>query len=491
MRYLKWLFLAIPLVAQTTQSVTINGFPNQSLVGNVGFVFGLTLNGNTLNIGPGGCSTSSGPTTFVTKTAQIIINGGTESGTISVGCNGSGVETAYIGALTASNYSCVTITCTTGAVPSGAVITGTVVISTGKYVPSLLVSLPVVAPPGSGSGGSTTWNTNGVLTGTASAANFVGNSGVTCSGSIVSLVYTLTCTTDATIPTKTYLQAGTANNATVTSSSTATVTATGNQTFTAFSDKMSLRFTANFTSLGSINVDGLCVTGPPNNCLAYGSNGATTPVTTVSGQVYDFAYNATLNSNAGGWQCVSANCGSGSSTAVFDLYNGPLVAQVPAGSTYLIGLAGSIATTGSGYTIGAAGSNAQFIQLRSLNVNDTVSWQGSVPSNLTRIDIYLGGFIGSTAMSSNTIIWTATIGCLAQNGATQGGGSPGTPMPSNTATGVAANATLEFTMSNVLFAGCNARDQMYISITRSGTFAGGSDYYYFNNLEIVATRTLP
>src|ERR1700722_16761827 len=101
MKQLRWfsLLITFPLFAQTTQSVTINGFPNQIVKGNIGFVFGLTLTApNILTIGPGGCSTPSGPTIFVTTNAQIIIVGGHDTGTISIGCGTSGVETAYLGA---------------------------------------------------------------------------------------------------------------------------------------------------------------------------------------------------------------------------------------------------------------------------------------------------------------------------------------------------------------------------------------------------------
>lgn len=154
------------MIAQTTQNISINGFPNQVVKGNIGFVFGLTVAGNILTIGPGGCSTAAGTTTFVTTNAVVIIVGGNDTGTISIGCSPIGVETAYLGAgFTASNYSCSTVTCVTSAIPAGTVITGTVGISNGAMAASSVVSLPVVAPPGAVSGGVTSIATACGITG--------------------------------------------------------------------------------------------------------------------------------------------------------------------------------------------------------------------------------------------------------------------------------------------------------------------------------------
>lgn len=183
MQFRPWMLLLClsGAFAQTTQNVTINGFPNQIVTGNIGFSFGLTALPDHLTIGPGGCATATG-TTFYKTNAQVIVSSGNESGTVSIGCDVNGLLTAYLGSgLTSTNYACVGITCATGSSPSTSVVTGSDTISQGKF--SLTpVSLPIIGGASAGSGTFVTLSGDAISTATGGATTIIGVNGILLSG---------------------------------------------------------------------------------------------------------------------------------------------------------------------------------------------------------------------------------------------------------------------------------------------------------------------
>jgi len=185
--------------------------------------------------------------------------------------------------------------------------------------------------------------------------------------------------------------------------------------------------------------------------------------------------------------CSAANTWSavGASSGIFTVHNAPLV--VCQGGSAITnaawGNSGTIAAQCN--TIGALGSTAEAGFLRSGASADVLSDSIVVPSNLTRLDVIINGYSGST--TSNSLTWTAQAGCIAGNGAAFNGGSQNSGTAASIAS-TAANTTAQFVMSGVSTAGCNANDQMFLVVARSGTYA---NFFYIISVEVRVTRTLP
>lgn len=114
------------------------------------------------------------------------------------------------------------------------------------------------------------------------------------------------------------------NQCPLTSSSTATVTCTMNGTLAAYANGSSgttmVSIIANYTSISTLTVNGL-LDGASNAPKVYDSGGTVNPVASVIGLNYNFQWNATFNSGAGGWQQIGAK-GTSGGTKPIPLYIG-------------------------------------------------------------------------------------------------------------------------------------------------------------------------
>jgi hypothetical protein len=227
---------------------------------------------------------------------------------------------------------------------------------------------------------------------------------------------------------------------------------------------------------GSADFSGASVTRPAQS-------GASNPSTCTAGKDMFINTSSTpqleLCSAANTWSAVGASSG------IFTVYNAPLVVCQGGSAVTNAGWGNSGTIAAQCNTIGAMGSTADAGYLRSGASADVLSDSIVVPTNLTRLDVIINGFSGST--TSNSLTWTAQTGCIAGNGAVFNGGSQN----SGTAASIlstTANTTAQFVMSGVSTAGCNANDQMFLVLSRSGAYA---NFYYITSVEVRATRTLP
>ena len=226
---------------------------------------------------------------------------------------------------------------------------------------------------------------------------------------------------------------------------------------------------------GSADFSGASVTRPAQS-------GASNPSTCAAGKDMFINTSSTpqleLCTAANTWTAVG---GSGVSM----IYNAPLVVCQGGSAITQFGWGNSGTITSQCSTVGALGSTAQAGLLHSGASGDLLFNSFAMPSNLTRLDVVVNGFPGST--TSNSLIWTAQVGCVTGTGAAFNGGSQnsGTAVSISSTT---ANTTAQFLMSSVSTSGCNTNDQMYLVLTRSGSYASS---YFISSIEVRALRTLP
>jgi hypothetical protein len=182
------------------------------------------------------------------------------------------------------------------------------------------------------------------------------------------------------------------------------------------------------------------------------------------------------------WTVVS---GGGSSTGLFTVYNAPLATCQSGSVITQFGWGNNGTITAQCNAIGALGSTANAGLLHSAASGDLLSNSFVVPSNLSRLDVIINGFAGTT--TSNSLSWTAQVGCVAGTGATFSGGSQNTGTAASVSS-TTANTTAQFVMTGVSTSGCNANDQMFLVLARSGTYTSG---YYVTSIEVRALRMLP
>jgi hypothetical protein len=235
--------------------------------------------------------------------------------------------------------------------------------------------------------------------------------------------------------------------------------------------------TSALTWTGSADFSGASVTRPAQS-------GATNPSTCTAGKDMFINTSSTPQLEL----CTAANSWTGvggGSSGTFTVYNAPLVACQGGSPVTQSGWGDSGTMSSQCNSIGALGSTAQAGLLHSGASGDLLFNSFVVPSNLTRLDVIVNGFPGAT--TANSLTWTAQVGCIAGNGVTFNGGSQN----SGTAASISStttNATAQFVMTGVSTSGCNANDQMYLVLGRSGTYASS---YYITSIEVRATRTLP
>lgn len=217
---------------------------------------------------------------------------------------------------------------------------------------------------------------------------------------------------------------------------------------------------------------------------------------TVSGLVDFRGLSSAMRLQSGNGNCTVAvasssgttiTCTGGTSTGVFDIYNGPLSAACGSGggATTQWNFQGSWTIEAVCVNVGAGGATQTFPLTRSTVSGDTIGYTFTMPTNVTALNVKVSGF--TETATANTLTWTTAVGCLANIGGASAGGTPNTGTASSI-TSTSANTTASFTFAGVSIAGCNAQYQAYLVLTRTGTYSGN---YYISSIEINVTRTLP
>jgi hypothetical protein len=259
--------------------------------------------------------------------------------------------------------------------------------------------------------------------------------------------------------------------------------------------KAGTNLTSTVTSNGvkTVNVDStsaLAWTGSADfsgaNPTRPAQSGASNPPTCTAGKDIFINTSSTpqleLCTAANTWTAVG---GAGSSSGVFTIYNAPLVVCQSGAAIAQFGWGNSGTIAAQCNAVGALGSTALAGLLSSAASGDLLFNSFVVPSNLVALDVIINGFPGTT--TSNSLTWTARVGCIGGNGAAFNGGSQN-PGAAASISSTASNTTAQFVISGVSTSGCSANDQMYLVLARSGTYTGG---YYISSVEVRAARMLP